>query len=729
MASFNTATVLACTLLSFNAWALEVTVSNPVLSACNYANGVLQADITGGVEPYTILWSTGATSAAIENLSPGSYSITVTDGIGTQATADGFVQSLSSLVGGQTYSTLAHCPGAYPMVDLNLYTRGAYASLRYGPGPYTITGPASIVSSTVLPADCGPMDSLVRVEMNEPPGSGPVITWTNALGCPGESWVILSTEVIWPQVFVTNVQGACGGGNNGSFTITIVGGTQLYRAKLYRPNGSLLSVVPSGGQVQGQLAPGDYQLAIYTETCGPTDDEQCADLTTITVPDLAGTCGNVNGRVFVDGNANCAWSSGENGIPEAIVEFTPGPYYATTNFQGLYSANLPLGTFDHSVIHPGAQQECPGPFTLATGTGSVNEPIGCSSLFPLDVQVSMANGPARPGSAFRYAISARNNTVANAGPTTLTMEYDANLIYSSAQPAPSSIVGNTLTWNLSGMYAFSTNYFYVDFTLPPDMGLIGTLLNSTTTIATTNTDGFLANNTWSSEQEITNSFDPNNKIAQTSSRQSDSLYFIGTDQYIDYTLNFQNTGSDTAFLVVVTDTLPSTLDPASLQVGAASHPFNWNVAGAGVLTFNFVNIQLPDSNVNEAASHGFVSFRIKARDPLLPGTVISNTANIFFDYNEPVITEPSVLVAELSTEISETELNGIRIMPNPATDILQIILPENTKTTVTVLSADGRLIQTPKYARSQRIELDVRALAPGLYFLQTSVGTVRFFKQ
>ena len=55
---------------------------------------------------------------------------------------------------------------------------------------------------------------------------------------------------------------------------------------------------------------------------------------------------------------------------------------------------------------------------------------------------------------------------------------------------------------------------------------------------------------------------------------------------------------------------------------------------------------------NEAASHGFVSSGSSlCRSP--PGTVIENIANIYFDFNDPVITEPSVLVAEFSTGVEE----------------------------------------------------------------------------
>lgn len=74
---------------------------------------------------------------------------------------------------------------------------------------------------------------------------------------------------------------------------------------------------------------------------------------------------------------------------------------------------------------------------------------------------------------------------------------------------------------------------------------------------------------------------------QTSSGYSDAQYFIGTDEWLDYTIRFQNTGTDTAFTVVITDTLPLVLDPLSFQPGAASTSDDVAMSGAGLATFTF----------------------------------------------------------------------------------------------------------------------------------------------
>ena len=126
-------------------------------------------------------------------------------------------------------------------------------------------------------------------------------------------------------------------------------------------------------------------------------------------------------------------------------------------------------------------------------------------------------------------------------------------------------------------------------------------------------------------------------------------FFIDQDEWIDYVVRFQNTGTDTAFTVVITDTLAAELDMASFQQGLASHAFEVEFKPGRVVEWTFSDILLPDSNVNEPASHGLVKLRIKPVQPVLAGSVIENVANIYFDFNDPVITDPSMLVAEFST--------------------------------------------------------------------------------
>ncbi len=132
------------------------------------------------------------------------------------------------------------------------------------------------------------------------------------------------------------------------------------------------------------------------------------------------------------------------------------------------------------------------------------------------------------------------------------------------------------------------------------------------------------------------SYDPNDKTGYPNGYCA--AHFIEPNQAIEYQIRFQNTGTDTAFTVVVTDTLPLPLDPTTVQPGASSHPYDFELLGNGVVRFTFNDIMLPDSNVNESGSHGYVRFTV-AQDAANPnGTVISNQAGIVFDFNDPVFT-------------------------------------------------------------------------------------------
>src|SRR5688500_6845530 len=99
-----------------------------------------------------------------------------------------------------------------------------------------------------------------------------------------------------------------------------------------------------------------------------------------------------------------------------------------------------------------------------------------------------------------------------------------------------------------------------------------------------------------------------------------------------YRIRFQNTGTDTAFRVVIRDTLHEILDWNSLRMIDASHPYSLLAKNGRILEWKFSNIILPDSNTNEKASHGYILFSIRPKSTLNAGDQISNRASIYFDF-------------------------------------------------------------------------------------------------
>ncbi|MCF8258799.1 MAG: SBBP repeat-containing protein, partial [Flavobacteriales bacterium] len=136
--------------------------------------------------------------------------------------------------------------------------------------------------------------------------------------------------------------------------------------------------------------------------------------------------------------------------------------------------------------------------------------------------------------------------------------------------------------------------------------------------------------------QVSAPYDPNDKTG--SPRGLGETHAIQRGQQIEYLVRFQNIGTDTAVNVVILDTLTTDLNIFTVQSGVSSHPYEFRMYGPRVLEWRFNNILLPDSTTDELGSNGFVAFKVQQVPDLPYGTVIENTANIYFDFEEPVIT-------------------------------------------------------------------------------------------
>lgn len=158
---------------------------------------------------------------------------------------------------------------------------------------------------------------------------------------------------------------------------------------------------------------------------------------------------------------------------------------------------------------------------------------------------------------------------------------------------------------------------------------------------------------------VTGSYDPNDKTGFPLGVTD--MHLIAPDGVLDYVIRFQNTGNDTAFTVVIRDTLDTDLDIFTVQSGVSSHDYSFQMYGPRVLEWTFNNIMLPDSTTDEPGSNGFVCFTVRQVSGLPNGTEINNTADIYFDYNEPIITNTTSHVVMRSpgrTELAEVSITS-----------------------------------------------------------------------
>lgn len=222
---------------------------------------------------------------------------------------------------------------------------------------------------------------------------------------------------------------------------------------------------------------------------------------------------------------------------------------------------------------------------------------------------------------------------------------------------------------------------------------------------------------------VVGSFDPNDKRGFPPGWRNQ--HFIEANQDIEYLIRFQNTGNDTAFHVVIRDQLPPGLDPLSVRPGAASHPYRFEMVGKNQLSFTFPDILLPDSTTNEPGSHGFVSFTVSQKPDLPPGTLIENEAAIYFDFNEPVITEPyfhTIGRPLLSFTLDRPAAKSLSlgIAPNPAGEQAVFrfdgLLP-GSRLQLRLFDALGQPLRQELFS-GQEYQFQRNGLPPGLYFFR-----------
>ncbi|MBK9148036.1 MAG: T9SS type A sorting domain-containing protein [Flavobacteriales bacterium] len=729
-----------CALISSPALSVTVTIQMYIPAFCTYPTGSIYAQPQGGTEPYTYSWSTGSTDSWLNDLVAGTYSVTVTDANLEQATAE-FTLTASPFEA--WVDGMVGCPDQ--MLGPPFRMLGQASIYNTGVPPLTLSG--NYVSDVIDGPNGYAALYVGNFDMWPPAGTPLSIAFTDANGCPGTIYGQVPQPPAHPDRQVLMVDAACAAEFNGSALVQVdeAPNDDPYLLRLIRDGADAgdLQTQSTIGQMFGQiphnilrqnLAPGEYALVSsprfedsayeWLEGYFFVSEDYCTDTVWFTVPEMPGPCGTLKGTVYMDDNQDCIMAGLETRVPNEVMLIEPGGYTAMSGANGYYQVNLPTGSYTVEQASAVLDEHCIGgpiPFNLGSNGQSVTQNMGDTVLVPRDIELFIGSGPARPGFNYNLCLHIHHETLGGTGTLTVSCTFDPALTFTSASPTP-VVNGNTLTWTLAQLISFGNRHINVNLQVPPNPALIGTELMHSATASIAQPETNLTNNSAVHLRTVTGSYDPNDKLATTSSQLSDALYYIDQDEWIDYTIRFQNTGTDTAFNVVITDTLPPTLDPGTFELGPRSHSCITQMAGQGIVRFIFNNIQLPDSNVNEPASHGLVQFRIKPHLPIAPVTVIENIASIFFDFNPPVITEPSVLVAEFSTRVQEEGQEELRVFPNPASDELTVMLSEPANGHIRVMEMDGRVV-TEQRMTGPSVTLDVSRLSTGAYMLEVLEGS------
>ncbi len=451
---------------------------------------------------------------------------------------------------------------------------------------------------------------------------------------------------------------------------------------------------------------------------------------------LNGKFNNIRGRLFIDINGNTILEAAEPDLINKKITLVGTGRFVFSEQNGNYSiAALDSGNFIVACSSPlNYYNSVPAihtaHFSGVDQTDSLNDfafqPAGVFN----DLKINIT-----PLSSFRSGFNASYRIdYENVGTTTLTPNVifypDADLVFQSATVSPASTSTDSITWGIGALAPFQAGSIIVNVLV--NTGLpIGTVISSPVRIRPVTGDASPMNNYYAWEIFTIGSFDPNDILVN-----EDTLVntLFPNPPFLDYIIRFQNTGNDTAFTVRILNPIDtSKLDIYSIEFVNASHPvtIGW-LPWERNMEFKFANIFLPDSNINEPMSHGFVHYRIKPKSNLVAGDNITNKAYIYFDFNSPVVTNSAKTEIILNpTGVKDLTGNQVNLIfyPNPAGNEITIdLMQTNFTVPLKIYDVFGRMIFEKKNFNS-RIKIDCSSWSSGVYRVRAGDQNGTFVKQ
>jgi Leucine-rich repeat (LRR) protein len=427
----------------------------------------------------------------------------------------------------------------------------------------------------------------------------------------------------------------------------------------------------------------------------------------------------IEGNQKFDINSN-GCDSNDLIYPNLKCSITNGTYTGTFIANNSGSYNIPVQAGTHTVT---PIIENPTYFNVTPNAFNISFPSS-SSPYNQDFCIT-ANGQhndleialltinqARPGFDAHYKLIYKNKgTTTQSGTINFTFD-DSVLDFVSSNPNVSSQSTGSLNWNFTNLLPFESREINIVLNLnsPTETPALnsGDLLNYTA-FANGQLDETPNDNIAILNQIVVNSYDPNDKTCLEGTTITPSM--VG--EYVHYLIRFENNGTANAQNIVVKDMIDiNKFDINTLIPIKGSHNFETRISSTNKVEFIFQNINLPFDDAN---NDGYVSFKIKTKPNLVVGNTFSNSANIYFDYNFPIVTNNYTTTVQNTLGIQENNfINNISVYPNPVKNILNFKTEHNISK-IEVYDITGRILSSNSVRENK---IDLSELKTGNYILK-----------
>lgn len=678
-----------------------VTASTPINvtyttmpSSCTTATGSAQLSITGGATPYAVQWFTTGNPTGMNLIQKpsGTYSFRVTDANGCVRNGTVYIPPVS-ILNVSLSGTDANCTQSNGSASVNV---------TGGTAPYTYSWSNSATTPSITGLSAGYYS----------------VTVTDNIGCSVKK--SRSVKTLSPvNVGINSSNTSCIFSSNGTATAVATGGTAPYSYTWSNGgSGANINNLPTGGyRVYATDANGCKGTAYANIGYNPNNNS-CYCI--------------ISGVVYDDANNSCTQDAGEQGIANIQIHCS-GIGYAYTDANGYYSFKVPSGSYTVTqsvqAYYPLASCQNNGIAVNATAgancTHTVDFANNTATIHDMHVQTWNFTCPV-PGYVYKQRVIFKNKGTVSEPVVYGGYNTDGQISVPTFSPS-GYFSGSGNQYNISGGSSLSlapgqSRTFDISYTMPTNIPLNTQLVFKDTTAYSAPVSNWLTdyspwNNVDYYTPHVVGSYDPNFKEVSPVGVGPTGI-ITRDDSTLEYMIHFQNLGTHQAYNIYILDTLDADLDWATMTPVYQSHPCVITMDENGVIRFQFDNINLPAEQDDEPGSHGMVSFHIKTKGALPLGTQFHNTAAIYFDFNEPVITNTTVnTLGELSVEETLTYRKGeVSIYPNPTHDVFTIQIKDGSYGQLKVINTMGQLI-TASDVNGDKTVVSLANATPGVYFV------------
>ena len=462
----------------------------------------------------------------------------------------------------------------------------------------------------------------------------------------------------------------------------------------------------------------------------------------------------IHGHVDFDDNGNCISDVADTEIGNVVFKLYDnvgnlltttsssylGDYFFNTGYFPSHTVEMDTVNKPYSVTCSGSDSTFSLNPTVDTIINDVDFLVNCKPGFDIGVQSVTTDGWVFPGQIHTvtmgigdisnwYASGLNCAAGINGTVTAIVSGKVTNISPAAGALVPVVTNDTVLTYTITD---FSTLDFQNDFKIVVECDTTvqsGDVFFIDIAADPVSGDNNPANNTMVFGYTAVNSYDPNEKNVYPES------VLPGYDDWITYTIHFQNTGTAPAFNIRLEDTLSHLLDLSTFEVLGAKHNFHYSLTG-NRLVIHFPDIMLPDSTSNEPGSKGYFQYRIKPAQGYAEGYEIENKAYIFFDFNAPIITNTAITKYEItgtnppagSAQVANYSSVDIVVYPNPNQGTFYIKCDkEFTDYTVKLYSLSGRELPVGTSASQGMIKVELENYLKGVVFMvfESEYGVIR----